>query len=137
MSTTQCMHNSKHATFPAPVCSSLLSQSIFTDPEQRLQSDDEYVHLRSGYRINILIRLILTFIIVALLLVPTSILFLVKGNNGLKFFVISAFTILFAGMLHVGTKAQRYEVSTMCANVLLIHVLGRRYSQVQRLTALS
>ncbi len=129
------MHNPKHATFPAPVCSSLLSQSILTDPEQRLQSDDEYLHLRSGYRINILTRLVLTFIIVALLIVPTSILFLVKGNNGLKFFVVSAFTILFAGMLHVGTKAKRYEISTTCANVLLIHVLGRRYSQAQRLTA--
>lgn len=92
------------------------------------------MHLRSGYRINILIQLVLTVIIVALLLLPTSILFLIKGNNGWKIFVISAFTIFFAGMLHAGTKAQRSEDPAFGPDIchLLINVPGMKYSQPQQ-----
>ena len=87
---------------------------MLTDPENCLESDDEYIQLRSAYRhrVNILTRFLLTIIIETLLLVPTSILFLVNGNNGLQIFLTFAFTFFFAGMLHVGTKAQRFDLST-------------------------
>ena len=75
--------------------------------EQRLELDDDYVHLRSQRRIDILVRLILTFVIVALLLAPSAVLFLVRGHGKEKLVLILGFTLVFAACVSIFTKAKR------------------------------
>lgn len=82
-------------------------KKIFMSEEQGLELDDDYVHLRCKYRIDALVRLILTLVIVALLLSPSAILFSVRGHGTAKLFVILGFTLLFAACVSGFTKAKR------------------------------
>lgn len=85
-------------------------QKIFSGPEELAKSDDAYVHLYSRYRIDILVRMILTIITVVLLVVPTTILYEVSGQAGLRIGLIMLFTLLFSMALGVLTKAKRHEM---------------------------
>ena len=84
-------------------------QGIFTSPEQRRKSDLENLRLRSKYRIDILIRIVLTFTAVSMLLAPSAVLYVVSGHNVLKLLLIGVFTILFSVALHAFSKARRHE----------------------------
>ena len=86
-----------------------LLQSIFKSPEQRLISDDDYLHLLCRHRIDILIRIVLTFSAVSMLLGPSAALYLVTGHNALKLLLIGTFTVLFSAALHTFSKARRHE----------------------------
>lgn len=68
------------------------------------------MHLYSSYRINILVRLILTIITVALLVVPTAVLYNISNQTPLKIGLIMLFTLLFSMALGVMTKAKRHEM---------------------------
>lgn len=79
-------------------------------PEQRRKTEDDHLHLYSQYRIDVLARLILTIISVILLIVPTTVLFLLPEYRGLKIGLIMIFTLLFSAALSVFTKAKRHEM---------------------------
>lgn len=68
------------------------------------------MHLYSKYRIDTLVRLILTTITVVLLVVPTAVLYKVSGRSALKIGLIVFFTLLFSIALGVLTKAKRHEM---------------------------
>lgn len=68
------------------------------------------MHLYSRYRIDILVRLILTIITVVLLVVPTTVLFRVSGHAALKIGLVMLFTLLFSLALGILTKAKRHEM---------------------------
>lgn len=87
-----------------------LSQKVFLGPEQRRKTDDDHLHLYSKHRIDVLVRLILTSISVILLIVPTTVLFLLPEYRGLKIGLIMIFTLLFSAALSVFTKAKRHEM---------------------------
>lgn len=85
-------------------------QKLFSGPEELAKSNDAYVHLYSKYRIDTLVRLILTTITVVLLVVPTAVLYKVSGRSALKIGLIVFFTLLFSIALGVLTKAKRHEM---------------------------
>ena len=85
-------------------------QKLLSGPSQRKKSDDAYVHLYSKYRIDVLVRLILTVIAVILLMAPTALLFLIPGHPRLKIILIMIFTLLFSVAMGVFTKAKRHEM---------------------------
>ncbi|KAI4213230.1 MAG: hypothetical protein LQ351_004176 [Letrouitia transgressa] len=87
-----------------------ITKSLLASEEQRKKSDDDYVHLYSKYRIDILARLILTIVSVVLLMAPTAVLFLTNGHGILKILIIMLFTLLFSAALSVFTKAKRHEM---------------------------
>ncbi|KAK3171784.1 hypothetical protein OEA41_003868 [Lepraria neglecta] len=94
--------------------------SFFTAPTLQAQTDDDSIHLRSEDRVDILIRTTFTIIILALLVAPASVLFFVKGHSGMKVALISVFTLFFAGILHIGTKAQR--INSHLNDVMLFNI---------------
>lgn len=85
-------------------------KKLFSGPEEVAKSNDAYVHLYSKYRIDTLVRLILTTITVLLLVVPTAVLYKVSGHSALKIALIVFFTLLFSIALGVLTKAKRHEM---------------------------
>ncbi|MCJ1349443.1 hypothetical protein MMC31_007683, partial [Peltigera leucophlebia] len=87
-----------------------LARKLFSGPEELAKSNDAYVHLYSRYRIDILVRLILTIITVVLLVVPTAVLYEVSGHAALKIGLIMLFTLLFSMALGILTKAKRHEM---------------------------
>lgn len=91
--------------FPRP-----LTRAILASPSDRKKTDDKYVRLYSKKRVDILVRLVLTIVTVALLMAPTAILFLVPEHAVVKLVVIVFFTLLFSVTLGVFTKAKRHEM---------------------------
>ena len=85
-------------------------QMLFTSKEQYRKSDDENLHLMSKYRMDVLVRLILTLTTVGLLVGPSAILFVVPGHRTLKIILIMLFTLLFSAAVSVFTKAKRHEM---------------------------
>lgn len=86
-----------------------MCQSLFTSKEQLRISDNPNLRLRSSYRIDILIRIVLTITAVSMLLGPSAVLYLVSGHNFFKLLLIGAFTVLFSAALHAFSKARRHE----------------------------
>ncbi len=95
--------------------SDALPQRIFTSSEQTRQTDDDHLHLCSKRRIDMVVRLVLVLITVALLVGPSAVLFLVEGHSTLKICLILIFTLLFAAALSVCTKAKRHEMLAAAA----------------------
>lgn len=87
-----------------------LRQRIFASPDQRIKSDDN-LRLRSGFRVDALVRLVLCITIVVLLIAPTWILFILSERNIMKIIVIMIFTLLFSTAISYFSKARRNEVS--------------------------
>ncbi|KAI4200003.1 MAG: hypothetical protein LQ346_002476 [Caloplaca aetnensis] len=87
-----------------------LTRAILSSPSDRKKTDDEYVQLYSKYRVDTLVRLVLTIVTVVLLMAPTAILFLVPEHAVVKLVVIVVFTLLFSAALGVFTKAKRHEM---------------------------
>lgn len=85
-------------------------QKVFSGPEELAKSNDGHMHLYSRYRIDILVRLILTMITVVLLVVPTAVLYEVSAKSSLKIGLIMLFTLLFSLALGILTKAKRHEM---------------------------
>lgn len=56
------------------------------------------------------VRLVLVVTIVALIIGPSAVLFLVKGHSSLKISLILVFTLIFAVALSVCTKAKNHEM---------------------------
>ena len=88
----------------------LTPQILFTSTEQTKRTDDHRIHLYSKRRIDIVVRLVLVLITVALLVGPSAVLFLVYGHSKLKICLILVFTLLFAAAISVCTKAKRHEM---------------------------
>lgn len=75
-----------------------------------MSTSDKLVYLYSKRRIDIFVRLIITMLAVALLLVPVVLLFGTEESTAIKILVILLFTMFFCVALSVFTKAQRHEV---------------------------
>lgn len=73
-------------------------------------SQDKTVMLFDKHRIDILIRLIITVLAVALLLAPVVVLFREQDSGTVKIMVILVFTLVFSLALSIATKAKRAEV---------------------------
>ncbi|KAL8929051.1 MAG: hypothetical protein Q9208_001494 [Pyrenodesmia sp. 3 TL-2023] len=91
--------------FPRP-----FTRAILSSPSDLKKTDDEYVQLYSKKRVDLLVRLVLTIVTVALLMAPTAILFLVPEHAVVKLVVIVVFTLLFSAALGIFTKAKRHEM---------------------------
>lgn len=85
---------------------------MFTTPIQRLKSNDEDLKLRSRVRIDMVVRAVLTCIAVAILTVPSALLYLLPGHSPLKIALIAAFTGIFSLMLGMFTRAKRLDSIT-------------------------
>ena len=83
---------------------------LFTSKEQYRKSDDIHLHLMSKFRMDVLVRLILTLTTVGLLVGPSAILFLVPDHRILKIVIIMLFTLLFSAAVSIFTKAKRHEM---------------------------
>ncbi|KAI9729941.1 MAG: hypothetical protein M1834_006138 [Cirrosporium novae-zelandiae] len=85
---------------------------LFTSAAQRKKSADPYVHYYAKSRIDVLVRLFICVIAVALLMAPVAVLYIGElGNRDvLKIIVILLFTLIFCVALCVCTKAKRHEV---------------------------
>lgn len=99
-------------------------QSFFTTSDQRLQTNDNLIQIRSDHRVGLLTRLLLTLIIVALLVAPCSVLLLVPEYDALKLALISGFTLLFGMMLQISTRARRVEMFASTAAYCAVLVVG-------------
>ena len=75
-----------------------------------MRTDDKYIDLYSKRRIDVVVRLVLVLITVALLVGPSAVLYFVAGQSPLKVCLIMVFTLLFAAALSVCTKAKRHEM---------------------------
>ena len=81
------------------------------------------MNLISAYRLDVLLRIVLTIIAVALLLIPVLILYEiqpttaseVKSHSRFQIAVIFSFTVAFSASCSVFTKARRQEVFTATA----------------------
>ena len=85
-------------------------QRLLTSKEQILRSNDPYVHLISKYRIDMIVRLVLTLTTVGLLIGPSAVLYTVSGHGPLKIMIIMVFTLLFSVAVSLFTKARRHEM---------------------------
>lgn len=87
-----------------------LLQKFLTSQEQLCKSGDKQLRLFSKPRVDLLVRLVLTLITVALIVGPSAILFLWPGHNTIKIILIMLFTLLFSLALSAFTKARRHEM---------------------------
>ncbi len=79
--------------------------------------------LISPYRLDVLLRIVLTFIAVVLLLIPVLILYEtqpttdseIKSSSRVQIATIFSFTIVFSASCSIFTKARRQEVFTATA----------------------
>lgn len=85
-------------------------QRLLTSKEQIRRSNDPYVHLISKYRIDMIVRLVLTLTTVGLLIGPSAVLYTVSGHGPLKIMIIMVFTLLFSVAVSLFTKARRHEM---------------------------
>ncbi|KAK0513549.1 hypothetical protein JMJ35_003913 [Cladonia borealis] len=100
-----------------------LMKKLFTSKEQYRKSDDENLHLMSKYRMDVLVRLILTLTTVGLLVGPSAILFFVPDHRTLKIVLIMLFTLLFSAAVSVFTKAKRHEMLAATATYAAVLVV--------------
>lgn len=83
---------------------------LFTSADQRRKTSDRYVKYYSKERIDVLVRIVICLIAVALLVVPVVLLFTCQESNALKVVVLLAFTLFFCICISVFTQAKRHEV---------------------------
>lgn len=74
-------------------------------PKRRQRSDERYIRLVTKYHVETVVRLILTSTIVALLMLPSGVLYVLPGHRVLKFALVVVFTLLFSSTLTIFTKA--------------------------------
>lgn len=87
-----------------------LTRLLFTSADQRRKSADPYIKYYSKSRIDLLVRIIICLLAVALLVVPCVLLLLVPESNSLKIVVLLSFTMFFCVCISIFTKAKRHEV---------------------------
>ncbi|KAF2213854.1 hypothetical protein CERZMDRAFT_95884 [Cercospora zeae-maydis SCOH1-5] len=87
-----------------------VTQFFFSNAEQRATSTDEKLFLYDKRRIDVFIRLIMTFLAVGLLLAPVVVLFREQDSGTVKIVVILVFTLFFSLALSLATRARRAEV---------------------------
>ncbi len=83
---------------------------LFTSSDQRRKSADKFTKYYSKTRIDILVRIVICLLAVALLVAPVVLLFTVKESNVLKVVVLLSFTLFFCICISVFTQAKRHEV---------------------------
>lgn len=93
--------------FPAILSTTELtcSQYLVMSPKRRQKSDERYIRLVTKYHVESIVRLILTSTIVALLMLPSGILYILPGHRALKFALVVIFTLLFSSTSTIFTKA--------------------------------
>ena len=83
---------------------------LFTTSDQRRKSADKWTKYYSKSRIDILVRIIICLLAVALLVAPVVLLFTCQESNALKVVVLLSFTLFFCVCISVFTQAKRHEV---------------------------
>lgn len=100
------------------------SQGFFTTPIQRLRSNDKDLKLRSRSRIDMVVRAVLTCVAVAILTVPSALLYLLPGHSPIKIALIAVFTGMFSLMLGVFTRAKRsIPITQLIGNFLILKLI--------------
>ena len=120
--------------------SNRLRQAIFRSSEQAIQTGDEELQILDPKRLDILLRVILTILAAALLLVPVCILFElqqshhseVRLKSNYQILTIFLFTLVFAASCSIFTRARRQEVfqATAAYSAVLVIFLGNTSSVV-------
>jgi hypothetical protein len=87
-----------------------LTRLLFTSADQRRKSPDPYIKYYSKSRIDLLVRVVVCLLAVALLVLPVVLLFVVSESNVMKIVVLLSFTLFFCVCISVFTKAKRHEV---------------------------
>ena len=83
---------------------------LFTSADQRRKSPDPYIKYYSKSRIDLLVRVVVCFLAVALLVFPVAVLLTIPETNVVKIVVLLSFTLFFCVCISVFTKAKRHEV---------------------------
>ena len=87
-----------------------LTRLLFTSADQRRKSPDPYIKYYSKSRIDLLVRVVVCFLAVALLVFPVAILLTIPASNVVKIVVLLSFTLFFCVCISAFTKAKRHEV---------------------------
>lgn len=98
-------------------------QAVFQDREQKIISGDEEITLLSPCRFDVLLRVVLTILAAALLLIPVLILFKnqpttpseIQQKGKTQILTVFFFTLAFSACCSIFTKAKRQEVFTATA----------------------
>lgn len=103
-----------------------LTRLLFIEPRERASTEDHLVRLWSKSRIDTFVRLVITFLAVALLMAPVVVLFSAQKSGPFKIAIILIFTLFFSAALSIFTKAKRHEVfaATAAYCAVLVVFLG-------------
>ena len=117
-------------------------QAVFRDREQKIISGAEDITLLSPRRIDVLLRIVLTILAAALLLIPVLILFKnqptspseIQQKGKIQILTVFLFTLAFSASCSIFTKAKRQEVFTATAAycAVLVVFLGNTSNVVAR-----
>ncbi|KAG8534023.1 uncharacterized protein KY384_000865 [Bacidia gigantensis] len=98
-------------TLLGSILNRLPQNNPFVGKAQKQKVDDGYLTIRSGTRINFLIRLLLTLITAATIIAPAAILPAVKERRW-QLLIILGFTMAFSAVLNMTTRATRLQQLT-------------------------
>ncbi|KAL2037595.1 hypothetical protein N7G274_009708 [Stereocaulon virgatum] len=99
------------------------TEVLLKSKEQRLITDDRYTQLISKRRTDIVVRLVLTLVIVALIVGPSAVLFFVAGHAPFKIIMVLIFTLFFSLAVGAFTKAKRHEMLAATATYAAVLVV--------------
>ena len=72
--------------------------------------DERFIHIRREKRVEKLVRLIVTVATISLLMLPTTLLYLLPSPHIVKMIIVVVFTLLFSSAISVLTKAYVDEI---------------------------
>jgi len=91
---------------------------LIIEKKTRALTSDEHVHVYTPGRFATLSRLIITFIVVVLLLIPMAVLYNVQNDRG-RFITIVAAILIFAMIISFATVSKKIDIFTAAAAFVL------------------
>ena len=88
-------------------------------PQRRAQSDARSVSFLIRTRVDLIVRIVLVVVVVALLSTPMVVLPHTRNSTTLTFLVVTLYTIVFSICLSATTRARRQDHFAICAAVSL------------------
>ncbi|KAI9846331.1 MAG: hypothetical protein M1837_004184 [Sclerophora amabilis] len=109
-----------------------LSQMLFGTAETRGKSSDTYLYYYSKRKLDNLVGLVITLLLIVLLMVPIFLQTSIKESPVMRNVIVLAFTIAFAIVLFVFTHAKRHELFAITAAycAVLVVFLGTDQSKM-------
>ncbi|KAI9814189.1 MAG: hypothetical protein M1827_003355 [Pycnora praestabilis] len=101
---------------------------MFCTPELRRKTEDKHIYYYSSERVNALVGLIITFIILVLLVLPVAALYRLSSFDTqhttiAAIGVLMVFTLLFSAIMSCLTKARRHEIFAASAGYCAVLVV--------------